>query len=319
MAPEQARGLWDAVDGRSDLWAVGATMFCLLSGRPVHKGRTTNEQLLSAMTRPAPSLRSVLPEISAPVAGVVDRALAFNKALRWQDARAMQEAVRHAYHDRTGASIATAPRLTVPESVRNRTLAGTPSGLLRGLPTTVRPVARASSRLFLDQPRSVRALMAAAVLGGAVLLGILGSGVARLMSRSVGTAAPAVVPLNAARDGTSPASPERGLHLDGTSPASPERGLHLETAQAVAFPAGTTLVAASSVDPGTDPKEALSPPVIAATDLPSAVPVPPSTPPAWIGRPSVPSTGSPGSKGNCSPPYVINPATGKKNWKVECL
>jgi serine/threonine-protein kinase len=33
MAPEQARGLWDEVDGRSDLWAVGATMFCLLGGR----------------------------------------------------------------------------------------------------------------------------------------------------------------------------------------------------------------------------------------------------------------------------------------------
>ena len=51
MSPEQARGLWDEVDGRSDLWAVGATMFNLLTGRVVHDGRTTNEQLLHAMTK----------------------------------------------------------------------------------------------------------------------------------------------------------------------------------------------------------------------------------------------------------------------------
>src|SRR5580704_5504658 len=44
MPPEQARGLWEEVDGRSDLWAVGATMFNLLTGRVVHEGRTPNEQ-----------------------------------------------------------------------------------------------------------------------------------------------------------------------------------------------------------------------------------------------------------------------------------
>src|SRR5580658_8996685 len=30
MPPEQARGLWDEVDGTSDLWSVGAMMFALL-------------------------------------------------------------------------------------------------------------------------------------------------------------------------------------------------------------------------------------------------------------------------------------------------
>src|SRR5262249_41528832 len=37
MAPEHARGRWDEVDARTDLWAVGATMFRLLAGRPVHE------------------------------------------------------------------------------------------------------------------------------------------------------------------------------------------------------------------------------------------------------------------------------------------
>jgi serine/threonine-protein kinase len=48
MPPEQARGLWDEVDGRSDLWAVGATMFNLLAGQVVHEGRTANESLVLA-------------------------------------------------------------------------------------------------------------------------------------------------------------------------------------------------------------------------------------------------------------------------------
>jgi eukaryotic-like serine/threonine-protein kinase len=121
MAPEQARALWSEVDPRTDLWAVGATMFTLLAGRLVHEGRTTNELLLSAMTKLAPPLASILPGVSASVAHVVERALAFNKEDRWRDASEMREAVGRAYHDRHGSSVGT-ERPTVPPSVANRTL-----------------------------------------------------------------------------------------------------------------------------------------------------------------------------------------------------
>jgi serine/threonine-protein kinase len=87
MSPEQARGLWDEVDGRSDVWSVGATMWHALTGALVHQGRTTNEELLSAMSKPAPPILSVLPKLSPAVAQVVDRALAFEKEKRWLDAR----------------------------------------------------------------------------------------------------------------------------------------------------------------------------------------------------------------------------------------
>src|SRR5260370_21478021 len=144
MAPEQARGLWDEVDAQSDLFAVGATMFNLLSGRLVHEGRTANEQMLSAMTVPAPPLASVIPGVANAVAFVVDRALAFDKAERWPSAQRMQEAVRRAYYDRNGKPIPSAPKLTVPEAVGNQA-----AGSSRAIPapthtTTVRPAATAS-------------------------------------------------------------------------------------------------------------------------------------------------------------------------------
>jgi serine/threonine-protein kinase len=138
MPPEQARGRWDEVDAQSDLWACGALMFTLLTGHQVHEAATSNEQLLSAMTLPAPPLSTILPSAGLAVAHVVDRALAFDKDKRWRDAKRMQEAVRRAYNDRRHAPITTAPRLTVPETVPDRTLPRTAGSA--GHPTTARPV-----------------------------------------------------------------------------------------------------------------------------------------------------------------------------------
>lgn len=94
MAPEHARGRADKLDGRTDLWAVGATMFMALTGRHVHEAETNNEQLLAAMTLPARSLASLAPDLPKPLVDLVDCALTFEKDERWADARAMQAALR---------------------------------------------------------------------------------------------------------------------------------------------------------------------------------------------------------------------------------
>lgn len=97
MPPEQARGRWEEVDAQSDLWAVGATMFTLLSGEFVHVAGTVNESLVLAVTQPARSLGTVRPELPDAVVAFVDRALAYEKASRWPDALAMQAGLREAY------------------------------------------------------------------------------------------------------------------------------------------------------------------------------------------------------------------------------
>src|SRR6478609_7535654 len=72
MPPEQARGRWDMVDHRSDIWSLGAVLFTLLSGEHVHPAQTPNEQLGLAMTRSARSLATVVPELDAALVRVID-------------------------------------------------------------------------------------------------------------------------------------------------------------------------------------------------------------------------------------------------------
>jgi serine/threonine protein kinase len=93
MAPEQAQAVADEIDGQTDLWAVGATMFTLLTGQLVHAGSNNPQLLIQAGTARARPIASVLPDIEAPIAAVVDRALAFDKSARWQSARVMREAL----------------------------------------------------------------------------------------------------------------------------------------------------------------------------------------------------------------------------------
>ncbi len=98
MAPEQALGRLRSVDGRTDLWALGATMFSLLSGRYVHEGESGTETAVMAATRAPSTLAEVAPAVPAELAAVVDRALAFEKEERWETAaemaRRLQEATR---------------------------------------------------------------------------------------------------------------------------------------------------------------------------------------------------------------------------------
>jgi serine/threonine-protein kinase len=93
MSPEQALGQ-RSIDHRTDLWAVGAVAFRLLSGRDVHPASSDQQQLLQAATRPAPPLASVAPGTPSVICEIVDRALAFDRDARWDSARSMLSALR---------------------------------------------------------------------------------------------------------------------------------------------------------------------------------------------------------------------------------
>ncbi len=96
MPPEQAVGKRGAVDARSDVWGLGATLFTMITGEYVHDAPTLHEQLLASATHRARPIRSLAPRVPQGVAQVIDRALELEKEHRWPSAREMQQAFRRA-------------------------------------------------------------------------------------------------------------------------------------------------------------------------------------------------------------------------------
>ena len=96
MAPEQVIGGMDGADEQCDVWGVGATAFTLLSAQHVHSGHGAAETMLQCLSRPAPPLGEVAPQVDGALAQIIDRALRHRKEDRWPSARAMQAAVAEA-------------------------------------------------------------------------------------------------------------------------------------------------------------------------------------------------------------------------------
>ncbi|HEY4121870.1 MAG TPA: serine/threonine-protein kinase [Byssovorax sp.] len=90
MAPEQASGRVSDTDGRTDLFGLGATLYHLLSGRPIHGDLADAHLLIAAATRQVRPLATVAPLFHEALCGVIDRALAFDKLERYPDARTMR-------------------------------------------------------------------------------------------------------------------------------------------------------------------------------------------------------------------------------------
>ncbi len=69
MSPEQACA--ETVDGRSDLYSLGATIFFVLTGRPPFEGRNVPAILAQQVSHQPPSLRTLRPEVPERLAAVV--------------------------------------------------------------------------------------------------------------------------------------------------------------------------------------------------------------------------------------------------------
>lgn len=85
MSPEQAQSFVD-IDGRTDLFSVGAILFEMLTGSPPHVGRTYEAVLIAICTHDAADVRTLAPEVPAPVAALIARALQRDRDRRFQSA-----------------------------------------------------------------------------------------------------------------------------------------------------------------------------------------------------------------------------------------
>jgi len=131
MPPEQARGRWNMVDPRTDLWALGATMHALILGERPRRAETVQEEMLLAMTAPMPSLGATAPGTPPSVVAMVDKATAFDMDARWRNALEMQQAVRNLI---TGASTATGGSAPLIELGATIAAGGVAGGAVAGEP-----------------------------------------------------------------------------------------------------------------------------------------------------------------------------------------
>ena len=108
MPPEQALGKLDEIDGQSDIYSLGATMYTVLTRKQPIQGQTPLEILNKVCTLEPEAPRKINPGIPEPVERIVLKAMAKSKADRYATAGEMAEDLSRYLADETVT--ARAPR-----------------------------------------------------------------------------------------------------------------------------------------------------------------------------------------------------------------
>ena len=109
VSPEQVRG--ERVDGRADVYALGAVLYELLTGRPPFQGATIVAILGQHLAGTAPLPRSLNPNVSVGLERVVLTALARDPSKRYATAGAFRDALGHAVNGERAAAQARTERV----------------------------------------------------------------------------------------------------------------------------------------------------------------------------------------------------------------
>src|SRR4051812_47445450 len=100
-APEQLNG--GPMDGRADVYSLGAVLFELLAGRPAFPQQDQYQLLAAVSLGDVPDIRTVRADVPPQLAGVVTRALSKDPAQRYPTGAALADAARTALLPRPAA------------------------------------------------------------------------------------------------------------------------------------------------------------------------------------------------------------------------
>ncbi|HEY8212280.1 MAG TPA: serine/threonine-protein kinase, partial [Myxococcaceae bacterium] len=91
MSPEQARGEVSRLDRRTDVYALGATLYALLAGQPPIPGENALEIVGRIATEEPRRLRELDPDIPADLEAITLKCLEKDRSARYDSARALAE------------------------------------------------------------------------------------------------------------------------------------------------------------------------------------------------------------------------------------
>jgi eukaryotic-like serine/threonine-protein kinase len=91
MSPEQAAGDLDRLGPRSDVYSLGATLYCLLTGKPPFDGDDVGETLRKVQLGEFPAPREVNPTLDMALEAICSKAMATKPADRYASCRALAE------------------------------------------------------------------------------------------------------------------------------------------------------------------------------------------------------------------------------------
>jgi serine/threonine-protein kinase len=99
MAPEQARNE-ERIDIRADIFALGATLFHLLTGQRAYQAESTGRYVRELAERPPPDPLAISPGLDPRVAALVRTAMAPRRDARFQHAAVLRDAIEKLIADR---------------------------------------------------------------------------------------------------------------------------------------------------------------------------------------------------------------------------
>ncbi len=92
MSPEQARG--ERPDTRTDIYSLGVILFEMITGQPPFEGDSAVAVLMKHVNEPVPDVRQINGAVPDELVVVIERALAKDRADRYQTAAEMAAALR---------------------------------------------------------------------------------------------------------------------------------------------------------------------------------------------------------------------------------